>query len=316
VLAVGADDTRGTPGVGDDVVPDWSSRGDGVRNPDLVAPGAHIVSLRDPGSYIDTHHPEGRVGDDFFKGSGTSQATAVVSGAAALLLSQRPDLTPDQVKAILTSSASDLPAADDRAQGAGLIDVQKALQTPTPDVHQTWPSSDGSGSLEAARGSAHVTDPDGNVLQGEVDVQGTTWSGTTWSGTTWSGGQWNGTTWSGTTWSNDAWDGTTWSGTTWSGTTWSGTTWSGTTWSGTTWSNDAWDGTTWSGTTWSGTTWSDTTWSGTTWSGTTWSGTTWSGTTWSNDAWDGTTWSGTTWSGTTWSDTTWSGTTWSGTTWS
>ena len=35
------------PRVGDDVVPDWSSRGNG-RNPDLVAPGRSIASLRDP----------------------------------------------------------------------------------------------------------------------------------------------------------------------------------------------------------------------------------------------------------------------------
>jgi subtilisin family serine protease len=46
-LTVGADDLAGTPDVGDDVVPDWSSRGDGVRNPDLVAAGRSIVSLRD-----------------------------------------------------------------------------------------------------------------------------------------------------------------------------------------------------------------------------------------------------------------------------
>jgi serine protease AprX len=294
LIAVGADDTKGTFNTDDDVVPDWSSKGDGTRNPDVVAPGKSIVSLRAPGSYIDQHHPEGYVNNRFFRGSGTSQAAAVVSGAAALLLQQRPNLTPDQVKRLLMTTAAPLPAADAVAQGSGLINVKAATAAATPSYTQTFTQSTGTGSLEAARGSAHV-EMDGVVLQGEVDILGTTWSGTTWSadswnGTTWSGGQWNGTTWSGgcwcgTTWSGTTWSGTTWSGTTWSGTTWSGTTWSGTTWSGTTWSGTTWSGTTWSGTTWSGTTWSGTTWSGTTWSGTTWSGTTWSGTTWSSDIW-------------------------------
>ena len=41
-----------------------------------------------------------------FRGSGTSQAAAVVSGAAALLLQAYPNLTPDQVKAALVSTAT------------------------------------------------------------------------------------------------------------------------------------------------------------------------------------------------------------------
>ena len=60
------------------------------------------MSLRDPGSFIDDQFgATATVNNRFFLGSGTSQAAAVVSGAAALLLSQRPGLTPDQVKALL-----------------------------------------------------------------------------------------------------------------------------------------------------------------------------------------------------------------------
>lgn len=279
VIAVGADDANGSPRVSDDVIPDWSSRGDGVRNPDVIAPGKSIVSLRDPGSYIDVTYPEGKVNARFTRGSGTSQAAAVVSGAAALLLQARPGLTPDQVKGLLVSTATPVPGYDAGAQGAGLINVRSAAEAPEPETRQTWPTSTGTGSLEQARGSVHVAIGDA-VLNGEQDIFGSAWDGTTWSqnswnGTTWSGGEWNGTTWSG-----NCWCGTTWSGTTWSGTTWSGTTWSGTTWSGTTWSNASWSGTTWSGTTWSGTTWSGTTWSGTTWSGTTWSEAFWSSAEW------------------------------------
>ena len=62
VIAVGAADTTGASEGGSGVtVPDWSSRGDGARNPDVVAPGVGIVSLRAPGSFIDEEYPGARV---------------------------------------------------------------------------------------------------------------------------------------------------------------------------------------------------------------------------------------------------------------
>ena len=54
------------------------------RHADLVAPGTSLVSLRAPGSFVDVTNPQGRVSGDvsgrLFRGSGTSQATALVSG--------------------------------------------------------------------------------------------------------------------------------------------------------------------------------------------------------------------------------------------
>ncbi|MGH2792687.1 MAG: S8 family peptidase [Actinomycetota bacterium] len=264
VIAVGADDTKGTHNVDDDVIPAWSSRGDGTRNPDVVAPGKSIAGLRAPGSYVDTTYPAGRVNSRLFRGSGTSQATAVVSGAAALLLQQRPNLTPDQVKKLLSSTATPLPAADQVAQGSGLINLKSATAAATPNYVQTWPTSNGTGSLEAARGSAHV-EMDGVELTGEQDIFGTPWDGTSWSGTSWSGTSWSGGLWNGTSWSGSSWSGTSWSGTSWSGTSWSGTSWSGTSWSGTSWSGTSWSGTSWSGTSWSGTSWSGSSWSSSDW---------------------------------------------------
>jgi Subtilase family len=278
VIAVGADDTAGTNDVKDDTIPAWSARGDAVRGPDVVAPGKGVVSLRSSGSRIDVDHSAGRVGNArFFKGSGTSQAAAMVSGAAAVLLSQRPDLTPDQVKYLLKSTAVRLPNADAQAQGAGLINVKAAKEAPTPSLllaKQLFPLATGVGSLELSRGSVHVEDA-GVALSGEHDIFGATFDSATWaalslSGNTWSGGIWNGNTWSGNTWSGNTWSGNTWSGNTWSGNTWSGNTWSGNTWSGNTWSGNTWSGNTWSGNTWSGNTWLGNTWAASAWSSADW----------------------------------------------
>src|SRR6185312_13840219 len=129
VIAVGSDSANGTATTADDTVSAFSNNGNGGRNPDLIAPGDHVVSLRDPGSYLDTTYPAARIGDRLFRGSGTSQAAAVVSGAAALLIQQRPTATPDQIKALLTGTASPVPGATPAQQGSGLIDLAKAAVT-------------------------------------------------------------------------------------------------------------------------------------------------------------------------------------------
>src|SRR5204862_2178462 len=120
------------------------------RNIDLTAPGESIVSLRDPKSNIDTSFSAAEVGTNQFRGSGTSQAAAVVSGAVALLLQKRPTLTPDQVKALLKGTATPV------AGGVGEINLAAALPKATPSGSQTWWPSSGSGSIEWVRGSNHV----------------------------------------------------------------------------------------------------------------------------------------------------------------
>lgn len=235
-----------------------SSSGDRTRVPDLLAPGRHVLSAGVEGSYLAVHNPRARCVDDAgqlaLRGSGTSQAAAVAAGAAALLLDDRPELTPDEVKHLLTSTAV-RQSRGARHAAYGLVDVAAALAAPTPgdEAVQDNPPAVGGGSLDAARGkdrgststpiSGELTafgtpwDPDdpGAMLDALLETAGATWSGATWSGATWSGATWSGATWSGATWS-----GATWSGATWSGATWSGATWSGATWSGATWAASAW----------------------------------------------------------------------------
>ncbi len=254
VIAVGAVDGNGTVPQDDDFVADFSNCGTPLRYVDVVAPGRSIIGLRAPGSYIDASHPEAVVEERFFLGSGTSQAAAVVSGAAALLLEQRPKMTPNQVKALLLSSARPYSSESPLCQGAGIIDLEAAMNAKTPHGKpnlQQWTWSTGLGSLDAARGSSELYD-EGVLLDGEQDIFGNAWDGASWSaasasGSSWSGGDWNGATWSGASWSGASWSGASWSGASWSGVSWSGASWSSKTWSGASWSGASWSGASWSG---------------------------------------------------------------------
>ena len=123
-ITVGAMKTANTPTRVDDTIASYSSKGptafDQVVKPDIVAPGNQVVSLLSPNSQlpktysaVDVYLPEyvaktnkNTVSSNYMRLSGTSMATPVVSGAAALLLQQNPNLTPDQVKARLMKTAS------------------------------------------------------------------------------------------------------------------------------------------------------------------------------------------------------------------
>ena len=285
LIAVGAVDTQATVSTADDTVAAFSSSGNGVRNPDVVAPGVHIASLRVPGSVIDQQFAATATvasNTRFFRGSGTSQAAAVVSGAAADLLSAKPWLSPDQVKYALTSTANPLSNTPSTLQGAGDLNLAAALNAKTSpgQAKQGYAPSLGTGSLEAARGSAHVV-ANGVTLAGEQDIFGNAFSSATMAaaeanGASWSGGSWNGASWSGASWSGASWSGASWSGASWSGASWSGASWSGASWSGASWSGASWSGASWSGASWSGASWSGASWSGASWSGAGWADFTWS----------------------------------------
>jgi len=109
IITVGAFTDHRTPGdFGDDYIPEFSASGptlDAFIKPDVIAPGAHMVSLMRPKAHLREINPERRVNGRYFEMSGTSMSTAVVSGIAALILEENPDLTPDQVKYRLTQSA-------------------------------------------------------------------------------------------------------------------------------------------------------------------------------------------------------------------
>lgn len=141
IITVGAMTDNYTPSdKSDDKLASFSAAGptiEGFVKPEIVAPGGHISGLMAFDSAIVAEHPEYHDGGRYFEMSGTSQAAGVVSGAVALMLSNNPSLTPDQIKCQLIASAR--PAINAQSQlaysvfqqGAGVVNVADALASDT-----------------------------------------------------------------------------------------------------------------------------------------------------------------------------------------
>jgi serine protease AprX len=125
VISAGAVDDRGTRAIADDVLAPWSSRGltqDGVRKPEVLAPGTRLVAALAPGSDFTELCPNCVVDDRYFRLSGTSMSAAVVSGAAALIVEENPTWSPDRVKAAILDTLEDVPGAGAELNVAAALD--------------------------------------------------------------------------------------------------------------------------------------------------------------------------------------------------
>jgi serine protease AprX len=128
VITIGAVDDA-------DQVTGFSSRGptaDGRVKPDLVFPGAGIVAAQANGTALGPEIVSGYV-----ELSGTSMATPHASGSVALLLQAKSDLTPNQVKWELLTTALGL-GENLNAYGSGRGDLfaayQKTITETPPDL--------------------------------------------------------------------------------------------------------------------------------------------------------------------------------------
>lgn len=193
VITVGAMNSTGSSAASAEIMTSYTSKGpttyDHVVKPDLMAPGNQIVSLAAPGAALEALFPAELVNGnngkaDYFTLSGTSMATPMVSGAAALLIQQNPNMTPDQVKARLmqttystfpTSTVINVPALDETfteyydtfSVGAGLLNMQAALNDNdlapgnlgaalSPYVTAAFSARDGSGTVAMVDGNASI----------------------------------------------------------------------------------------------------------------------------------------------------------------
>ena len=179
VITVGASDNRGTASTWDDVQASWSSRGttqDGISKPDVLAPGAHIVTTLAPGSSFASDCPTCVIGGAYFQLSGTSLAAPIVSGIAADLLAAHPGWTPAMVKGAIVSTATPL------------SDGSSEIRALAADL-----ASRGQLSSDQNLTPNNLIDPDTN----KIDYNAASWSAASWStaadplAASWSAASWS-----------------------------------------------------------------------------------------------------------------------------
>jgi serine protease AprX len=137
IITVGAVTDSWTPMTrSDDYLPDFSSHGptpEGHIKPDIVALGGHMTGLIRPESALAMEQPEDVLRTGEFVSTGSSQASALVSGMLALLLQLEPNLTPDDLKCKLITSAEPAINRDGKLayspfqQGYGLVTAKRAV---------------------------------------------------------------------------------------------------------------------------------------------------------------------------------------------
>jgi serine protease AprX len=179
VITVGAVDDQGTSDNSDDSVAGWSSQGttqDGVAKPDVVAPGAHIISTLAPNSAFASLCPTCVINGSYFQVSGTSLAAPIVAGVAADLIADHPDWTPDMVKGALVNTGTQL------SGGAKEVNAWAADQA-GPDQR----------SANQGLTPNSLIDPD----TGSIDYSAASWSAGSWStaadplAASWSAASWS-----------------------------------------------------------------------------------------------------------------------------
>jgi serine protease AprX len=234
VVTVGATDDQGTRDREDDTFAWFSSWGGANSNPkpDLVAPGRRLVSVRVPGSSLDTLFPDRVVsaqnGSTYFRLTGTSQATGVVSGAAALFLAGNPNLPPDQVKAYLVGTTqpyggdSGPVLPDPIADGSGLLDAFDA--TTSAAKGQSVPAANSG--LRPSDGFARAMYP---VLYGTPlfykDGSPVVWQSVAWDSVAWDSIAWDSVAWDSVAWDSVAWDSVAWDSVAWDSVAWDSVAW-------------------------------------------------------------------------------------------
>jgi serine protease AprX len=342
LLTVGALDEGARSDSDDDTVADFSARGSlsDVGKPDLVAPGVSLVSTAAMDSVVVQRNRGSLVGDGYMRGSGTSMAAAVVSGAAAVLLGRRADLAPNGVKELLKATADDevLSVAD--GAGDGALDLGAALDAarsaeanpgqPEPDVPATEYGPDESDREEwlafADAWQQWFAAEDGEEAEG-LTTLATAWKALSprtriWAARAWAmavvanGLQLSADEFEARAWAARAWSAEEWLARAWAARAWAVRAWSDEEWLDRAWAARAWSDEEWLARAWAARAWADSDWAARAWSARAWSARAWSARAWSQDDWAARAWAARAWAARAWSDEEWLARAWAARAWS
>jgi serine protease AprX len=209
-ITVGAYDDQASLLDGDDSRPAWSSRGttaDGFAKPDIHAPGSGIVSTLAPNSAFSRMCPSCVVDGQMIRAGGTSMAAPMISGVVALMLQYYPNLTPNQVKGVLKSTARTIngkyPAVEayDALKAVYYNRVSSANQGLTPNTLVDAATGDIDYTRSSWSRSSWSTANDGLT----ADFARSSWSRSSWSSTSSDGVDVARSSWSRSSWST-SWD--------------------------------------------------------------------------------------------------------------
>jgi serine protease AprX len=189
VIAVGGTTKLGTLG-------DYSSAGDDVHHPTVMAPGSFIASTRaltgvatdansSPLDLTDPMAPRMIAPEHtvhYTAAIGTSMAAPHVAGVVALLLEAVPSLTPAAVKTVLAATATPMPGCPVAFCGAGQVNALAAVRAAlagaaapvdvAPVASLVATPSSGAAPLAVSLDASGSSDADGSVVSYRWDVEG------------------------------------------------------------------------------------------------------------------------------------------------
>jgi serine protease AprX len=232
IITVGAADIGNSVKPGDDTVAPWSAwgyTGDGFMKPDIGAPGRYMIGPVPTTAALTTLRPDHVTSPGYMQLSGTSFSAPVVAGAAAMLLAQHPNWTPDQVKGALMVTAKEEKLVPLGALGVGAVNVAAAREYKGEN-----PPNPNAGLNQYLTKLA-----DGTVVFDPASWQVAAKANPAWNAAAWSDAAWSSAAWASAAWADAAWASVAWASAAWGSAAWSDVAWSDAAWSDAAWADNA-----------------------------------------------------------------------------